>query len=175
MTSEWKLIFIFVTEPYKLCIAPCICLDFSKLGSQCNNALWICYISALQGFKGQGVRWRCPLSSCNPSSMRERLSYRSRIQREAESRESDDGPSSKTGRRCGEKVGERERRFSCQLITTNAVLVPCYCNVWDSYLGCGAEGLSWFFSVRDDKLHVHSIWFSDIGNMRLISCVRISA
>jgi hypothetical protein len=104
--------FLHSWQPYTLCIAPCICLDFSKLVSLCNNVGWICYISALQGFKGQGVRWRCSLPSCNPSSMRERLSYRSRIQREAKSRKGDDGPRSKMGRRSGEKVGEREWRFN---------------------------------------------------------------
>ena len=57
----------------------------------------------------------------------------------------------------------------CQLIITNAVLVPCYCDVWDSNLGCAAEGLSWFSSVRDDKLHIDSIHPPDIGDIRLIS------
>ena len=71
-----------MTEPYTLCIASCICLDFSKLVSPCNNVGWICYISALREFEGEGVSWRCSVLYCNPSSMRERLSYRSRIQRE---------------------------------------------------------------------------------------------
>jgi hypothetical protein len=56
-----------------------------------------------------------------------------------------------------------------QLITTNAVLVPCYRDVWDSNLGCAAEGLSWFFSVSDNKPHLDSIQPLDTGDIRLIS------
>lgn len=77
------------------------------------------------------------------------------------------------GARRGDDLGRKyEKENGASVLSAdykNSVLVPCYLDVWDSNLGCAAEGLSWFFSVRDDKLHLVSIQPPDIGYIRPIS------